>query len=218
MSLRTEIIDVLKSPHCRRINFQIGTIRISGTDYSTIAQCIENRHIQVVQSARLPSTKAVYKRSFNCFIVGSSPGRNLVVHEGTHAINDWHKRNLLDVEDEVSAYIAQMVFLFVENPALHRGAQQPRLMQRTGLFLQQCRIDSRYCNTAAIGEASAVAIDVLAGRSIAAGTLRALREALAGDPDTHTDPRNPRRAYDGILRTTLPGDFLREIQGTEIVD
>jgi hypothetical protein len=216
MSLRTDIIDIMKSPHCRRINFQTETIRISGVDYSTIARCIENRHIQVVQSGSLPSTKAVYKRTFNCFIVGSSPSRNLVVHEGTHAINDWHKRNILDVEDEVSAYIAQMVFLFVENPELRTAAQQPRVRQSTNQFLQQCRIDSQYCNTAAIGEASAIAIDILAGRRINADTLRGLRQALARDPDTHTDPQNPRRSYNGVLRTTIPADFLREIQGTVI--
>jgi hypothetical protein len=193
VSLRTDIIGILKAPQCQRINFQIGTVRIAGLDYGTIAQCIENGHIQVVQSAKAPSTKAAYNRTFNCFIVGSSPSRNLVVHEGTHAVNDWHKRNLQDVEDEVCAYIAQMMFLFIENPVLGAAAQQPKTKQNTGQVLQKCKIDSQFCNSAAIGEASAIAGDILAGRKMNDGTLQALRQALARDPQTHTDPQNPLR-------------------------
>ncbi len=216
MSLRTDVMTVLRSPNCGRINFQIGSIRVYGGGYRTIATCIENRQIQVVRALAVPSTVAAYNRRYDLLILGTTPSPNLVVHECTHALNDWHRRNILAVEDEVSAYIAQMMFLFLGNPALATAIQQPQVRQRTEQVLQQCRADSQFCNTAAIGEASLIAAEILAGRSPTPATLQALRTALGRDPNTQTDLSNPRRSYDGIHRTEIPATYLQQLQGTVI--
>ena len=99
MSIRTDIIDVLKVTQLPAHQLHAGNGCASLAEYATIAQCVVNGHIQVVQSSVIPSTMAVYRRRYY-FAVGSSPSRNLIVHEATHALNDWHKRTITDVDDE----------------------------------------------------------------------------------------------------------------------
>ena len=218
MSLRTNIITVLRSRHCSRINFNTGAVRINGADYSRIARCVENGQIQVVRSSSVPSSIAIYNKRFNCFVIGSSFSNNLIVHEATHAINDMHRQSIIDVDDEVCAYLAQMIYLFTENPGLQRQMQQPQTIQHSAQAVNLCRTDAQYCNTAAIGLASGIAISFLAGRRIDRTTLLPLRNALNRDPNTHVDPGNPRRSYNGIIRTTIPAEFLRYFQGVIMED
>src|SRR5262249_28466490 len=82
------------------------------------------------------------------------------IHESTHALNDWHKRYISDVEDEACAYIAQMVFTFVEKPNLQWALQQPRATLAVAGILQQCRIQRDVCNSAAVAQAGYLAIDL----------------------------------------------------------
>jgi hypothetical protein len=220
MSVRTDIMNVLRSPNCRRISFNLGQIRIFGSDYATIAQCIMNGHIQVVQSNAIPSTKAAYDRAYNYFAVGSSPSRNLIVHESTHALNDWHKRSLSDVDDECCAYIAQMMFLFIEKPNLQNALKQSAATQRASQTQQQCLlsdlqpwINPQICNTAAIAQAGYLAIDLLANRAMSPGKLQDLRNALERDPNTRPSRTCQMRSYNGILRTTIPASELQKLGG-----
>ncbi len=215
MSIRTDIIDALRSPFCQRINFHIGSIRIQGTDYTTIATHIQNQTIQVVQSSVAPSTVAAYNKMYNCFITGTSPRRSLIIHEATHAINDSYRLNIADVEDEASAYIAEMIFRFAEDPLLRWNMQQPRVVRNEAAALQQCGIDPSACYAAVIGAASAIADDVLARGRIEDATLQPLRQALILDPNTHTG--SPMRSYDGIARVAIPTSYLQSIQGNIIV-
>ena len=216
MSLRTDVIGILKSPNCRRINFAMGAIRISGTDYDTVAKCNENRHIQVVQSRKMPAHFALYYRKYKCFVMGGTLSRPLVVHEGTHAVNDWYKRKISDVEDEASAYVAQMVFMLVEQPGLIQPLQSPSATRTRIQYLQRCLLGQQGCNDSAIAEAASLAIDILAGKRMNPASLYDLRSALDRDPGTHTDPATKERAYDGILRVEIPTDYLRQIDGTVI--
>jgi hypothetical protein len=222
MSVRTDIMRTLGSPHCRHINFTLGggTVQVQGSRYATIARRIASRQIQIVQSSRVPSTSAGYNKTLNCFIVGTAPSRRVIVHEATHAINDWRRVRISDVADECCAYIAEMVFTLAEDPGLRASIRGSRdqFIQRLGQFMQQCRIDPGLCNATAIGEATLIALDILAQRPVSAGTYRALREALDRDPQTHRDPATTVRAYDGLSRTTIPADFLREFSGTVIHD
>lgn len=225
MSVRTDMINVLRSPTCRRIDFTLAGVHVSGAEYATIAQCIVNGHIQVVQSSLVPATMAAYDRKYNYFVVGSSPSPNLIVHEGTHALNDWHKRSISDVEDEACAYIAQAFYLLIENPRLRTALEQPGPIgpaQEASRVLQQCRtsgapwfpwIDPKICNTAAIQQAGYLALDLLNGRAMSASTLQDLRFALDHDPHTHIGTSNV-RTYDGILRTAIPSSRL---QGAHLV-
>ena len=102
MSLRTDIIALMRSPACQAMNLTIDRTRIAGSDFRQIATCIESRSIQVVRSA-VAGSRAAYNRRYNCLLVGPAPSANLVVHEAVHAINDWYRRSLVDVEDEVLA-------------------------------------------------------------------------------------------------------------------
>jgi len=223
MSIRTDIIDVLRSPNCRRINFTLGTVRVSGAEYATIAQCVVNGHIQVVQSSVIASTMAAYYRKYNYFAVGSSPSRNLIVHEATHALNDWHKRTITDVDDEACAYVAQMVFTLIENPNLRNAIQNRAstgLAERFSQALRQCLssevlplLDSNICNSAAVALAGILALELLAGRAMPLGTLQDLRTALDNDPNTHPGNTCEMRHYDGILHAAIPASELRELRG-----
>ncbi len=219
MSVRTDIMNVLRSSNCRRINFTLGRTRISGSDYATIAQCIANGHIQVVQSNAIPSTMAAFSFDYNYFAVGNSPSRNLIVHEGTHAINDWNKRGISDVDDECCAYIAQMVFLFIENPNLQNVLQQSAVVQRASQAQQQCLLSFQpwispgICNTAAVAQAGYLAIDLLSGRAMSPGRLQDLRNALQRDPKTHPGQTCQMRRYNGILRAAIPASELQKLGG-----
>ena len=214
MSARSLIIAALRSTSCRQLNFQTGAVNINAPAYGTIAMCVENRQIQVVLSSVFPSTHAMYHKAFNCFVTGNSPSQNLIIHEATHAINDWYRRSIQDVDDEVSAYLAQMIFLFSQNLSLQRSMIQPQVVSNTRQVMALCRTDERYCNSAALGLAAGIAINFLSGGRIDRGTLRPLWDALNRDPDTHRNPASTLRSYNGISRTGIPEAMLRDYQGT----
>ncbi len=222
MSLRTDIMQVLRSPNCRHVNFAFGSLRVSGSGYGTVADRIANRQIQVVQSSTMPSTLAAYNRRFNCFVVGAAPSRSLIVHEATHAMSDLRRARISDVDDECCAYTAEMVFALLDDPGLRARIEQPaaraQFTRNIGRTVQQCRTEPGLCNTAVIGEATLIALDILARRRVNAETLRALREVLDRDPQTHRDPARTVRVYDGISRATIPADYLSEVGGTVIND
>ena len=212
MSVRSDIINVLESSHCNGINFRLGAISVRGQGYQTIARCVRNRQIQVVESS-LPATKAAYNRRFNVFIVGSSPNASLVAHEATHALNDWHQRTVTSVEDEMAAYVAQCLFLFSQNAEIRRAVDEPVVQSRTQRAVQACGRDASACENAVFGQALIVAAAYARGDTPTAEQLRTLREVVQRHPDTNYDPQRPRRSYDAIHRTALPADFLREYRG-----
>jgi hypothetical protein len=106
MSIRTDIIALLNSRILESINFNIGgKVMVKGTDYRTIATCIQNGHVQIVYTAVNVGDICFYNHAYNCIVVGSGWRENTAVHEATHATNDWHKRVMTVQDDESAAYI-----------------------------------------------------------------------------------------------------------------
>jgi hypothetical protein len=216
MSLFTDIVNILRSPECKRINFQIAGIRVYGDGYKTIAKTIENKHIQIIRSLVLPSSWAVYNRKLNYLAVGQSPRPNLIVHECTHALNDWHKRNILAIDDEVSAHIAQMMYMIIKKPALNNFIAQLHQKQGSDVLAKRCEIDKNFCSKATFMAALVIAGDFLNCRKPSIDRLMKLRNSLQRDPTYIKNASNRTRAYDGILRKTIPAAELRKIRGTVI--
>ena len=216
MSLFTDIVDILRSSECARINFQIEGIRVYGDGYKTIAKTIENKHIQIIRSLVLPSSLAEYNLKYNCLIVGPSPKPDLIVHECTHALNDWHKRNILAIDDEASAHIAQMMYMILKDTTLNSFIAQLNFEHSSDVFARRCGIDPRLCNTAAVGAAAVIAGDFLNGRKPSIDRLQKLRNAIQRDPKYIVNASNRTRAYNGVLRKTFPAAELQKIQGTVI--
>lgn len=216
MSLFTDIVNILNAPECQRINFQIESIRVYGDGYKTIAKTIKNKHIQIIKSLVLPSNMAAYNRKYNCLIIGQSPKPDLIIHECTHALNDWHKRNIIAIDDEASAYIAQMMYVMIKDRTLNNFIAQLNLEHRSDVFAKRCGIDPRFCSTAVVGAAAVIAGDLLNCKQPSADRLQKLRNAIQRDPKYVMNASNQTRAYDGILRKAFPATELRRIQGTVI--
>ncbi len=216
MGLRSDIMTLLSSAVPARTDFTLFSHRIHGRDYGQIANSIRNGHIQIVQSATCPSTLAAYNRTRNCFVVGTSPSENLIIHEATHAINDWHGRALRGSDDEGLAYVAQMVYVCRQNPAVRTAALSDTTRLRTDQSLMMCGSNSRLCSQATIGYATIIAATLMEGGTPAADLLQNFQRALAADPNTISPAVS--RGYDHITRTEIPADYLSEISGTIVTD
>jgi hypothetical protein len=216
MGLRTNIINLLASAAPARTDFTLFGSRILGRDYGTIATAIRNGHIQIVQSATMPSTLAAYNRALNCFTVGANPSDSLLVHEATHAINDWHGRSLRGTDDEGLAYVAQMVYLCRLNPAMRAAALSDTTRERTDQSLMMCGSSSRLCSQSTIGYATIIAATLMEGRAPAPELLQSFQRALAADPNTVAPAA--RRVYNRITRVEVPADYLRQVAGRVVTD
>ncbi len=216
MGLRTNIINLLASSSPARTDFTLFGRRIHGRDYGTIASAIRNGHIQIVQSATFPSGMAAYSRAMNCFTVGASPSDSLIIHEATHAINDWHGRTLRGTEDEGLAYVAQMVYVCRTNPAIRAAALSDTTRERTDQSLMMCGATSRLCSQSTIGYATIIAATLMDGRAPAADLLQNFQRALSGDPNT-LGP-SVARVYNRVTRVEVPADYLREVAGRLVTD
>jgi hypothetical protein len=105
-----------------------GTVpEVYGHQWSDIANCVANRRIALVVDARLSSSEAEYRYwDRNTFVFGPGllPFRNihskaLVVHEMTHAQQDWNcgraHRTVRRIDIECAAYVAQALYYAVKN-------------------------------------------------------------------------------------------------------
>lgn len=223
MGLRSDIVAILSSHDVALTDFRLFGRRICGADYAHIAGAIRNGHIQVVQAgwdARLgrawETTRAAYNKALNCFLVGSQPSDSLLVHEATHAINDWYGRTLRPVEDEGLAYVAQMVYLCRRDPTIQLESLSSGFALNTSRIALRCGHDASACSTAVIGYATMIAGALRVGETPSADLLRQFQESLYHDPGTLF--RDSVREYNRIERTEIPAAFLAEARGTLVTD
>ena len=216
MSLLTDTLSILRSAECQRVNFRLESIRVYGDGYKTIAKNIETGHIQIVMSSAISSQVAAYDSQYNCLILGRTPKPNLIVHECTHALNDWHKRKIIAVDDEASAHIAQMMYVLLKDRSLNNLIAELNLQHRADFFAQRCGINPQSCNTAAVGAAAVIAGDLLNARKPTFYRLQQLRNAIQRDPKYRATAANRTRAYNGIRRTPIPAALLTKLQGAVI--
>lgn len=219
MGLRSDIVALLTSSDVALTDFRLFGHRICGTDYGHIAGAVRNGHIQIVQASWDPvngrawdTTRAAYNKAFNCFLVGAEPSDSLLVHEATHAINDWYGRALMPVEDEGIAYVAQMVYLCRHDPAIQMLSLSGDFARNTSYIAAHCGRDAVLCNQAVIGYATLVAGALRVGETPSASLMRDFRQALHHDPGTLFP--DSIRQYNHIERTTIPADFIAGVRGT----
>lgn len=216
MSIRTDIIELLESPAVTHTHFRLFGFEINGRDYRRIATAIRNGHIQVIRSSQMPSTVAAYQRRLNCFTVGSNPSDSLLVHEATHAINDWHGRSIRSTLDEGLAYVAQMVYFCRRHPAVQQQALTERARQLAAQQSTTCGTNARRCNDGTITYATIIAATLRTGGAPSAELLRQYQQALAADSFT-VNPTGT-RTYDHVRRVEIPLDYLVEVGGEVIAD
>jgi len=218
MGVLTDLTRILRSSECAKINFQIESIRVYGDGFKTIAKAIDGKHIQVVRSRLLPSNVATYNRRYNALFVGRAPKAGLLVHECTHALNDWHKREILAIDDEASAYIAQLMYAVLKDPSLNTVVSELHFGERAATLSKACGLNSRICSTATVAAAAAIAIGFLNKKSPSIDLLQQLRNSIQRDPVYRQSASNQTRVYNGIRRMVIPRTELRKIQGTVLTN
>jgi len=130
MSLKDEILRILRSGETHRIHFSFTTtdtppqtISINHTSFDAVRHAIETNRIHVdfdhgqwTTNHRAPSD-ARYNRDHNALLVKPTANRQsrifeaLVVHECVHAFFDLRRRRLPQVDNEAAGYIAQGCYL-----------------------------------------------------------------------------------------------------------
>ena len=132
MSVQERIIAVLREPNTSRINFRHAGVPVYGSGFQTMATAIERGTIQVrlpdMNNQRLAAALhetggAMYSHSTNTLTVASptflsdglAHNKALVVHEMTHALTDYHGEQLSTLVSETCAYIAQMMYVRVND-------------------------------------------------------------------------------------------------------
>lgn len=127
MSLDERIADFLESDDVGKINFRASGTPVYGSGYGIIARAIRNRHIQCRENTLFPNASARYSHSVgpnqvnlldvsvDTSSVEGIEARGLVVHECTHALQDYHRRSLNAIDAECAAYIAQAMYWHIAN-------------------------------------------------------------------------------------------------------
>jgi hypothetical protein len=106
---RKEVLDALRSPTARRMNFGLGRFFISAGSYEQVADAIDRGFIHVkVQSSF--HNRAEYHPDINEIWLAPGTSQSLIIHECTHAIFDLRKYTSAVEESEGIAYVAQELF------------------------------------------------------------------------------------------------------------
>ena len=116
---KNEVLRVLRHPSLSKINFSVGAITVDAEGYRNVAAYVEAADIKVV-----PGTEdiAFYDGRLNTITTPAvnpplDTGRSAqLLHECTHAIVDIDRLDVLRLDDEVAAYLAQLVFMRVAEP------------------------------------------------------------------------------------------------------
>lgn len=117
-SLENDIVEFLE--HLPSINFRCCGVRVYNQGYTALGRALRNRHIQVIYNTRV-GNNGVYSSATNAMRVGFERlvhlhDKALVVHEMTHALQDYHRRRLRTLDAECAAYVAQAIFLERADP------------------------------------------------------------------------------------------------------
>lgn len=128
MSVKGQMIEILRSDETRRISFSFngsgqGTVSINSGMFRQVANALSSGSISVVEG-RFSSDIAMYSAwadtgrdtAANTFYLGRNPRWSrtfnaLVVHEAVHAAFDLARTSVPWVDNEAAAYIAQAYYL-----------------------------------------------------------------------------------------------------------
>ncbi|MBX2885442.1 MAG: hypothetical protein KTR32_36140 [Granulosicoccus sp.] len=129
MTLRAEVVAVLRDSPVDRIKFNIGNITISKTEFEKVAKAIEKDDIAVVTGSSGPKLGASYtswktrrikdgeKKMIGKITLGKGDvtktplGKAAIYHESTHALMDVSNHKIPMIDEEVIAYIADVMYL-----------------------------------------------------------------------------------------------------------
>lgn len=217
MGLRDDTLRVLDNPNLRNIDFRLFGKHIRGQDYARIAECIRNGHVQIVEAGYDDGVKARYVRSLNAFIYNASPNPNLIVHEATHALCDWHAHRLSGLADEGIAYVAQMIFFLGANPNIQRGVHRNQFQQAIRHNQFQCGASGGLpCNHVTMQMAMLVATAIREGEEVTSEMVEAYRSTLSVDPRILQPEQT--RTYNRIERVEISQEYLDGIQGRIVMN
>jgi hypothetical protein len=128
MSLQDDIVGLLRSREAQRINFRFDSVRVYGSGYDAVARAIENGRIMIAgMVSRVPGvllcqySHSVGPNHVNRLLIDTGLDFNaafeaqLVIHEATHALMDYHATPLSLLDSEATAYIAGAFYCVVKN-------------------------------------------------------------------------------------------------------
>src|SRR5215510_7800206 len=116
---KDEVLRVLRDGDLSKISFSVGAITVDAEGYRNVAAYIEAKDIKVV-----PGTEALafYDGHSNTITTSAGNpqldvgGSAQLLHECTHAIVDIDRLDVLRLDDEVAAYLAQLTYMRLKPP------------------------------------------------------------------------------------------------------
>jgi hypothetical protein len=185
MSIKTDIINTLRSAPCSGLSFTLRHIHIRSAQYHRLSREIEHGRIQIVQSpTELPPGVAGYYRDHSTIMVGpgATVSQNLVVHEATHAICDIQHRSMNFYDAETVAYVAQVMFKFLQGgmPALSHVQAVP-LSQQSAVRCAGSPV-APICTNAVADAAGVIALSIMRGQHVSHEDVDRLRTILRTHP------------------------------------
>jgi hypothetical protein len=177
MSGLTNVMTVFLMPECHKINFKIGDIHINGHDYRKVALALASGEIQLVQSNQKGADHAAYYYENDTLVVGTAATRDLLIHEGTHAILDHYAKPRDRYESEIVAYVAQYLYLTIKGHQAKKGD-----VQKLKAYLLQCITNTSQCDEAVGGAALRAAHFIFEGKPVPHLALDRLRTAIYNHP------------------------------------
>ncbi|MCI0429449.1 MAG: hypothetical protein L0210_02750 [Rhodospirillales bacterium] len=116
---KTEVLAVLEDPRLQNMRFSVGEITVSANEYRIVADYIREDDIRVISGKE---SVAYYDGRLNTIETqAGNPPLNLVdraqiLHECTHAIVDINGWDVLRLNDEAAAYLAQLAYTWISGP------------------------------------------------------------------------------------------------------
>lgn len=116
MSLKTDVARVLESAVVTgNIRFVLAGTAIVPADFVRTGEAIRTGKIEVKYS-KGDRDEGAYDATINTFLLHNEDtltrkARGLIVHEAVHAIHDRLSRQIMKLEDECAAYLAQGMYL-----------------------------------------------------------------------------------------------------------
>jgi len=116
---KADILKVLNHPLVRKIHFCVGPITVNASEYGNVAEYIDAGDIKVIPGR---GNVAFYDGINNTIETqaGNPPldytDEAQLLHECTHAIVDINELDVLRLNDEVAAYLAQLTFMHLSRP------------------------------------------------------------------------------------------------------
>ena len=195
MSLSERIASFLESDAVGQIHFRASGTAVYGSGYGIIARAIRNRHIQCQENVRFDRAMACYRHSVgpnqvNVLDVSTDAAPvegveacGLIVHECTHALQDYHRRSLTVIDAECAAYIAQAMYWHIATRGVFPGQAGS---QHVGLSVVAWNIAHRILTTPQAYDATPEEIQTLKTQILTIDVYKTRQDDI--------------QAFDGLIR------------------